>query len=627
MKRRDFLARAALGLTGLPAFFRTARAEKPCPPSLTVEGGSSAASPVCGEPASFSIGQIMQDAETPEQISLYAPVAGVVTRDVYATVRYRLATDEAYSQAHPLVRIDPGGTNDAFAGVIFDLLPGMAYDVEVTFIDKQASDVRAHTFNTRPLPRIAGTPTSTSSSISELESAIAAASPGDVIELNNGNYSLSKHLIIEVSGAPTQPIYVRGQSQDGTIINTNGNSVQLLGDFLVFENMTLDHGGSANAPIVLARDASPYVINVTDCTIRDVVSLNSNRGIMTWGGTSGATANRTLIYNNSFTGNGVWNETNIITNAYWSEDGLRIVGTGNCVWNNTLEGFGDTITFSHSVADSNIKANFAYRNFIRNSFDDAFEFDYGVRNMAAYDNYVENCNVLMSLDDRPIDGGSIWCFRNTAVNIHARPFKLNDNGNGYLIYNNTMLRAECLNADQSFYGFGFGKLNLSVIDRFTWRNNLFIYRGVNTRDVFRLRTMAYQADSEVEWTHNAHFPDGSINWEADVGQDVFPSLADAQANIRATNPIWPTGAGLGAPTRRHENDVITVSDPFVSPITMGTDGSTEVSGRVTPILSAQSSPKNAGVAIPGITDGYVGLAPDIGAIVEGREVPNWGASV
>jgi hypothetical protein len=568
----------------------------------------------------------MQDAETPEQISLYAPVTGVVDRGVFATVRYRLATDEAYSQAHPLIRIDPGGTNDAFAGVIFDLLPGMAYDVEITFSNEEASDVRTYTFNTRPLPRIASAPTSTPSSLTELESAIASASPGDVIELNDGNYSLSKHLSIEVSGTPTQPIYVRGNSQAGTIINTNGNSVLLLGDYLVFENMTLDHGGSANAPIVLSRDASPFNINVTDCTIRNVVVQNSDLGITTWGGTSGATANRTLVYNNQFTGNVVWNETNITTNTHWSDDGLKIVGTGNCVWNNTLEGFGDTITFSHSVADSNIKANFAYRNFIRNSVDDAFEFDYGVRNMAAYDNYVENCNVLMSLDDRPPGGGSIWCFRNIAVNIQARPFKLADEGSGYLIYNNTMLRAESANTDQYFYGFGFGKLNFPFIDRFTWRNNLFIYRGVNTRDVFRLRTMAHDYDSEVEWTNNAHYPDGSIHWEGDVGENFFSSLADARANIRATNPIWPTGAKLGAPTRRHDDDVITVSDPFVSPIAMGADASTEVSGRVTPILSAQSSPKNGGVAIPGITDGYAGLAPDIGAIVEGRDVPNWGAS-
>ncbi len=37
-----------------------------------------------------------------------------------------------------------------------------------------------------------------------------------------------------------------------------------------------------------------------------------------------------------------------------------------------------------------------------------------------------------------------------------------------------------------------------------------------------------------------------------------------------------------------------------------------------PILSSSSRLKNAGVSIPGITDGFSGKNPDIGAVIEGR---------
>ena len=65
--------------------------------------------------------------------------------------------------------------------------------------------------------------------------------------------------------------------------------------------------------------------------------------------------------------------------------------------------------------------------------------------------------------------------------------------------------------------------------------------------------------------------------------------------------------------------------PFASPITIGADHLTLVSTTEAPILAADASPKNAGVAIENVTDGHAGAAPDIGAIIEGRPLPQWGA--
>lgn len=70
----------------------------------------------------------------------------------------------------------------------------------------------------------------------------------------------------------------------------------------------------------------------------------------------------------------------------------------------------------------------------------------------------------------------------------------------------------------------------------------------------------------------------------------------------------------------------TVSDPFVASITLGADHLAEFTTAAMPALQASASAKNAGVPIANVTDGYTGAAPDMGALIEGRPVPRWGAA-
>ena len=392
--------------------------------------------------------------------------------------------------------------------------------------------------------------------------------------------------------------------------------------------MTLVGAGddNSNPAIVIGYSGTPEIV-ANHLTIRDIHSSGHGRAVMTSGGTSGTTANNCLVYNNEFVGQNPWANDYFDSSIGWSDDGIRLVGTGNCVWNNTLQGFGDSITFSHSVKDDSIRACFAYRNFIRNSVDDVFEFDYALRNLAAYDNYIENCSTVMSLDDRPSAGGSIWCFRNVAININVRPFKMNSAGYGYLIYSNTFVRTEAASKNpRGHYRRGWSKLNSTEVDRVAYRNNILIFRAADPLEIMRLRNLAAKKDSSVDWTNNAHFPDIQINWEGDSGKNVFSNLADAKSNIRATNPLFPSGAGLGAPSIRHTDDVICSSNPFVNSIALGPDGATEAKGRTTPTLRSGSAPNNAGVNIPNITDGYSGSQPDMGAVIDGRSPPPWGAN-
>ena len=67
-----------------------------------------------------------------------------------------------------------------------------------------------------------------------------------------------------------------------------------------------------------------------------------------------------------------------------------------------------------------------------------------------------------------------------------------------------------------------------------------------------------------------------------------------------------------------------MSNPWTTAITLGPDYHTEVTVDYTPALAPGTAPKNSGVVIPNITDGFAGGAPDRGAIIEGRPVPQYG---
>ena len=224
------------------------------------------------------------------------------------------------------------------------------------------------------------------------------------------------------------------------------------------------------------------------------------------------------------------------------------------------------------------------------------------------DNYVTNVATLVSLD--PVYAGPLYAFRNVAVNTFRGPFKLNNINSGFLIYNNTIVRTE------GSTGWGWVQFNNGELRNWSYRNNLLIYRGGSGS----LVAVESGGCDPIDFTHNAWFPDGAVWWSSSGAS--YGSLTDAivGAGQAATTPLF------GEATLRHANDVVTAADPFVAPVVLGADHLTRVSTTGAPALAAGTTPKNAGTAIPNVTDGYRGPAPDIGAVIEGRPTPQWGAA-
>ena len=550
---------------------------------------------------------------TPEQISLYLPVTGPIDSGATANVRYRATTSTNWVAAHPLHRIRVSNTAgrsapaDAFAGVITGLVPGESYTVEVAVSLGEFSVTKTLTAVTRSLPRAAGPPTkfiAAGSTASQIQAVLDQAKPGEVIQLRKGIYTVD-NLLIRQSGTPSKPIYIRGESRTGVILkSTSGRNVLhvLEASDVIVENLTLEGSKSDSGTAATSRGIVFWGNEKSKpqrrVTVREVTIDGVDMGIV-----ASRSTDQLLIYDNTLTGNNIWDKDFLESNRTWNDDGIRVPGQGNAVFNNTLTGFGDSLAVNDGV--QNVGIHF-YRNEIVSSGDDAFEGDYGVRNITFYDNRIHNAMTLVSFD--PIYGGPAFVFRNIAINLGRGPYKLNDKNTGHFLYNNTVVRT---NGTRSGAGWGWNQSNNGPLVAWGYRNNILIYRGSGN-----LMAMESSGQDPIDFTHNAWYPDKSVWWTASGGS--FSDMATARSRLPPTKPVH------GESTRRHEGDVVTEANPFSEEVKLGDHYLTQITQRYVPTLSDGTAPRGKGVVIPGITDGFSGAAPDMGAVISGRPVPTWG---
>lgn len=587
----------------------------------------------------LNIGTFAQDGpDTPEQISLKLPITGALAAATTATIRYRrkntavaLGQTESYVTGHPLYRIQSsasltpsvGTVENWFAWPIIDLRPNTPYEIEVTVNDGIAApEVQTITCTTRALPPRAGRPNkniTAGTTGAAIQTAFSGLAAGDVIEFEAGTYTVSG-LQLGVAGSAGNLIYIRGASRQNTIlVDTTGTVLELLNTgYVVIENLTLrgsqtDSGTSASSRGVLFNSGfSPVQVTVRNCTITGVdVGIGADAEIT-----------QCLIYHNILTGNNLWTRQttpgiyDIDTNLTWNDDGCRIPGFGNCAWNNTISGFGDAMSYSQASGGVGLAEACGvhfYRNDVLFTCDDATEVDDGIRNLTFYDNRIWNSMTFVSLD--PIFGGPFLAARNISINTGRSPMKWNSQNSGHFFYNNTIVETTkkyYFDNPSDLAESGWYQANNGAQTYYGFRNNVLVYRGLGTSTIWLDST----GHTPVDFDYNSWYPDSNFHWGSN-----FANLATAYAGLGATTPIF------SGHTKRHEQDNITVSNPWTSTVTLGSDYHTQVTTAYTPALSGGSAPKNSGVSIPGVTDGFTGGSPDRGAIIAGRPVPIYGNTV
>jgi hypothetical protein len=577
--------------------------------TVTADNGTTTADVTLTVEVMASSGSSIFERATPEQIGIYLPYpTSPPPADATASVRYKPTTEQTWRTGHPLLRIHPEWTSggapetpiDAFAGTIFDLVPGTSYDVEVTISSpSMTTQTIQDVYATRSLPAASGTATVTATPSDNLQAVFDSLSPGDVLELASGTYNVGSGVGLDVSGTAQAPITIRGEDRDNVILSGSGTIIQVLrASHVILEDFTfqgtgVDGGGTAGSKGVSFWDGTLQEF----ITFRRLTMLGVDMGIVGWG-----RINSILVYDCILRGNNEWTAAFIETSLTWNDDGIRLPGEGNCAFHNTLHAFGDTFAVNDGTMSA---AVYFYRNRITMTGDDACEGDYGTRNLAFYDNHVTNCATLLSLD--PLWGGPLYCFRNIAVNTLRGPFKFNSRQSGFMVYSNTIVRTDGQG------GTGWVQFNNGALRNWSYRNNILIYHGSGSA----LMALESGGMDPIDFTHNGWYPDGDVWWTNSGGS--YLSLAAAHNNLNTTASVF------GTSTQRHDNDLLLAREPFQSAIPLGADHLFEITALYVPTLGGVSLARNTGTAIPNVTDGYSGAAPDMGAVIAGRATPTWGA--
>ena len=536
----------------------------------------------------LSIIEVKADPPTLHAIGAQVLISDDDNRNATISVRYREVGAASFIEGPPLLRVMPETVAVAvpqqFAGSIFDLKPGTDYEIELHAIDPDGGVDETKTLmaSTRPVPADPKAPVAVAvTNVSELKAALSAAQPGHVITLKNGTYT--GEFSILASGTPDDPIVIRGESQDGVILNGQNcdacNVFEIYGSYVHLEKMTLE-----NAVRAIRFQGDGAKGNVARrLAIRDVV-----HGI-------GSKPNQEAftICDNIVEGRLAWPWPFAAdATSHWDDQGITVDGDGHVVCHNVIRGFGDPMISRKLLARS---IDF-YGNDVAEA-QDGTELDAGAGNMRCFHNRFTN--VMAGISIQPVHGGPAYVLRNVVINAADEPIKLKSLGgtqepSGALIYHNTFVSPKIA-------------LNLQTPitqHNFVIANNIFMGPEVLAGQ----RTVEWTAQIDKGlFDYNGYYPDGKFWLGVVNGSNV---LANDFAGLMAGGIFEMNGALLDGET--FASGAKGPADPQA--LAMATD--------VT--LAPSSKALDRGLVLPGINAKHAGKAPDLGALEAGCPTPQYG---
>src|SRR5579884_52599 len=529
------------------------------------------------------------DRPTLTALGLQLPITGDDNFNAQVSVQYRVTGTSKWFNALPLFRVHPETVQNytvapQFAGSIFDLRPATSYDIQLHVTDPDGPVDQTFTLSarTRPVPGDPATPRVVNVMDSNsLAAALSSAQPGDVITLANGNYSGSFSLL--ASGTAANPIVVRGQSEDGVVLDAGNcsscNGFEIYGSWVHLERLTLQ-----NAFQGLKFQTAGSQGNV----VRRVHIKNTVLGM-------GMQVNQLDYYmaDNILEGRLQWPLTVPDDNfASTNDDGIVIQGFGIVVSHNRISGYSTAVNNYQTGA----RAFDIVGNDVLWTYNCATKQSLSEGNSRVWRNRFTNMYMAMSV--QPIYGGPTYFMRNVAVNISNEQMKFHAFGSPYtepsgiLVYHNTFVSPyESLTVQtntQSHY--------------FSIENNLFIGPASPQKGV------PVDWESPIDngmFDYNGYYPDGTFVYVYPSWRDVVPSFA-----ALAATGVEQHGVGVTPQT-----------------LASGLTGPVSHVALVQPqdaALASNSPAIDRGLVLPNINDNYTGAAPDLGALELGCPEPTYG---
>jgi hypothetical protein len=312
----------------------------------------------------------------------------------------------------------------------------------------------------------------------------------------------------------------------------------------------------------------------------------------------------------SWTG-AIWSKFPDYPELLSSEYAVKVYGQGHVVAYNYVAHWHDGIDIAtygtpdgapNDIPDRVPLAIDFYNNDIFNMGDNCFETDGGARNIRVFRNRCFN-SASGALSVQPVFGGPVYFYQNLVYNSPTGSLKYIEGSSGIYTYNNTII----------------GEGRAGPASNETFRNNLILAQGAFD-PVFAITTYTNYTTSD----YNGFRPNPGV---ADSFEWNSPALGvNADFTTPPVTRRFKTIKEFSDTTGQEKHSVLVDYDIFTNvPRPDMTDPqhvykTDDFDFRLKP----GSAAVDAGIELPGITDGFTGRAPDLGAYETGIPIPHYG---
>jgi hypothetical protein len=273
-----------------------------------------------------------------------------------------------------------------------------------------------------------------------------------------------------------------------------------------------------------------------------------------------------------------------------------------------------------------------YNNYMTNFHDNPFETDGGMHNVRVMRNMMIN-SASHAFCNQPSIGGPTYWVRNIAYHLPGGSTRLTGGSAGVIFYNNTILSETSAQGASNVH----------------WRNNLFLGEA-SAPTLFSINTYTNYSSSDYNGFRPNPGAPTTFQWNsppfevmadygfatanpqgaaAAVGAGGGPAGRAAAPARRLETRAFATLADYSAATRQDQHSVLVDYDIFTNVPRLDAQDGTKVQKVYKAedydfSLRAGSAAVDRGVALPTVTDGFTGTAPDLGALERDRPSPHYG---
>ena len=456
--------------------------------------------------------------------------------------------------------------------------------------------------------------------------------------LVNRTVPLDGTYYLTADGTEDRPIAIKGAGDGEVIFDGAGNFTLFdvrAADYTYFEGITFRNADYA----ILA--GTQFLLGAKGLTVKH--SRFENVGAGVWTNYSGSS--NFYVADNTFIGRDDPDHVIGWSGAFWvpfnGVDGqkfppvmasyvaVKVYGPGHVIAYNYVAHFHDGIDIETYGNPDGSEAQGAvkypgksyrdrrpvsidfYNNLMTNFHDNPFEADGGMHNIRIMRNLMLN-SASHAFCNQPELGGPVYWYRNIGYHLPGGSTRLTSGSAGVLFYNNTILSETSAAATSNVH----------------WRNNLIL--GENSAEaIFNVNSLTGYTTSDYNGFRLNPGARTSFVWAAppDVNGADYSSLRPGAPRQPATS--FGSLAEFAAATKQDTHSVLVDYDIFQKvPRLDAQDKATVQKVYKAEDLDFRLKPGSAavdkGTPLAGITEGFTGSAPDLGALEVGQDAPHYG---